>query len=219
MRYTTGWCKMSKIAAEKAKSAEHQNNTAHLKNEQEDIDTKSEHLEAVQDSLAERLRGGDRTAAAELVELYYRQIYLYMRRLGHDRQVSEDLTQDSFLNAWYHIGQLREGKALSSWLYRIAGNVSRLYWRKHKGKKTVSIEWIDSADGAMPDAGKTGQYEELEQLQSAVAQLPAKLKEVIILHYMQHLTIAEAAEAAGIREGTFKSRLGRALKILRKQLP
>jgi DNA-directed RNA polymerase specialized sigma24 family protein len=36
---------------------------------------------------------------------------------------------------------------------------------------------------------------------------------------MQHLTIAEAAEAAGIREGTFKSRLGRALKILRKQLP
>lgn len=219
MRYIMGWCKMGKIAAEKTKSAEHQGDSAHHKEEREDIDTKGEHLEAVQDSLAERLRGGDRTAAAELVELYYRQIYLYMRRLGHDRQVSEDLTQESFLNAWYHIGQLREGKALSSWLYRIAGNVSRLYWRKHKGKKTVSIEWIDSADAAIPDAGKTGQYEELEQLHSAVAQLPVKLKDVIILHYMQHLTIAEAAEAAGIREGTFKSRLGRALKILRKQLP
>jgi len=75
-------------------------------------------LEDGHDSLASRLKDGDRVAAAELVEMYYRRIFLYMRRLGHDRQVSEDLTQESFLNAWYHIGQLKEGKALASWLYR-----------------------------------------------------------------------------------------------------
>ena len=142
-----------------------------------------------------------------------------MRRLGHDRQVSEDLTQESFLNAWYHIGQLKEGKALASWLYRIATNVSKLYWRRHKGKKVVSIEWIDAPEDKILDADKSGQYEQLEQLRQVVAQLPVKLREVIVLHYMQHLTIAQAAEAASVRPGTFKSRLGRALKILRKQLP
>jgi RNA polymerase sigma-70 factor (ECF subfamily) len=142
-----------------------------------------------------------------------------MRRLGHDRQESEDLTQESFLNAWYHIGQLKDGKALASWLYRIASNVSRLYWRRHKGKKIVSIEWIDAPEDRIAQSNTSSEYEQLEALRQAVAQLPIKLKEVVVLHYMQHLTIAEAAKAVGIRQGTFKSRLSRTLKILRKKLP
>jgi RNA polymerase sigma factor (sigma-70 family) len=65
---------------------------------------------------------------------------------------------------------------------------------------------------------KISHYEELARLQEAVARLPWKLGKAIVLHYMQHLTIVEAAEAAGVREGTFKSRLNRALQILRKQV-
>jgi len=205
--------------AKKLKSTEHEVDSAHRITERQNIDTKDEHLEDRQDSLAARLRNGDRSAAAELVGMYYQQIFLYMRRLGHDRQVSVDLTQESFLNAWYHIGQLKDGKALASWLYRIASNVSKLYWRRHKGKKLLSVEWIDTPEKAIIDSDRSSEYEQLEQLQQAVGQLPIKLKEVIVLHYMQHLTIAQAAEAAGIRQGTFKSRLSRALKILRKQLP
>ena len=201
----------------KAKLAEHRPDSAHHKSKDQKAGMKSEPVEDKQDSLVERLRAGDRGAAAELVELHYHQIYLYMRRLGHDRQISEDLTQECFLSAWYHIGQLREGKALGGWLYRIAGNVSRLYWRKHKGKKAVSIEWIDTPEHNVSNGDEIGEYEQLEQLQVAVGRLPLRLKEVIILHYMQHLTISQAAQAAGIKEGTFKSRLGRALKTLRKQ--
>jgi len=209
---------MVEIMAKKRIPAEQNTEPAHLKDEQQEVRANSDRREAPEESLAARLRAGDRDAAAELVELYYRRIYLYMRRLGHDRQVSEDLTQESFLNAWYHIGQLKEGKALCSWLYRIAGNVSRLYWRRHKGKKMVSIEWVDAPESRILENSKNEQYEQLEQLRDAVGRLPARLKEVIVLHYMQHLTIAHAADAAGIRQGTFKSRLSRALKILRKQL-
>lgn len=205
--------------AKKLKSPEHEADSAHRIGEPQSIDTKDDHLEDGQDSLAARLRDGDRAASAELVEMYYQQIFLYMRRLGYDRQVSEDLTQESFLNAWYHIGQLKEGKALASWLYRIASNVSKLYWRRHKGKKIVSIEWIDAPEDRIVESDRSSEYEQLEQLRQAVGQLPIKLKEVIVLHYMQHLTIAEGAKAASIRQGTFKSRLSRALKILRKQLP
>jgi len=205
--------------AKKLKSPEQKADSAHRRDKRQSIDTKDDHLEDGHDSLAARLKDGDRAAAAELVEMYYEQIFLYMRRLGHDRQVSEDLTQESFLNAWYHIGQLKEGKALASWLYRIASNVSKLYWRRHKGKKMVSIEWIDAPEDRIVESDRSSEYEQLERLRQAVGQLPIKLKEVIALHYMQHLTISQGAKAADIRQGTFKSRLSRALKLLRKQLP
>ena len=87
-----------------------------------------------------------------------------MRRLGHDRQVSEDLTQESFLQAWQHIGQLREGKALNGWLYRIAANVSKLYWRKHQGRKAVVIEGMDTPDSDEVQYDKVERNEQLEQL-------------------------------------------------------
>jgi len=58
----------------------------------------------------------------------------------------------------------------------------------------------------------------LNRLKDAVAGLPWKLRQTVVLHYMQHMTIAEAAEAAEVRQGTFKSRLNRALNILRKRI-
>jgi len=141
-----------------------------------------------------------------------------MRRLGHDPQVSEDLTQESFLNAWYHISQLKKGKALNGWLYRIAANVSKLYWRKHQGRKAVVIEGMDVPDNGNAQYDKVERREQLEQLVNTITRLPIKLKQTVVLHYLQQLTIAESAKAAGIREGTFKSRLNRALKALRKQV-
>jgi len=170
------------------------------------------------DLLAARLKAGNQAAAAELVDIYYQQIYLFMRRLGHSSQVSEDLTQESFLQAWQHIGQLRTGKALNSWLYRIAANASSLYWRRHRSRKAVRVEMINVSDSGENESDKVGNLEQLGQMRNIVATLPIKLRQAVVLHYMQHLTIAEAAEAAGIRKGTFKSRLNRALKTLRSQI-
>jgi RNA polymerase sigma-70 factor (ECF subfamily) len=201
---------------EKTKLAEQKPDVAYLTSEQRDAGANKELLSQSRDSLYARLRAGDRTAAAELVDEYHEQIYLFMRRLGHDRQISEDLTQETFFNAWHHIGQLKNDKALNGWLYRIAGNVSRLYWRRHKHSEVVGIEDVDLPDSSQAGPDAAGRREQLEQLKDAVTRLPVKLRETIVLHYMQQLTIAEAAEIAGIRQGTFKSRLNRALRTLRK---
>jgi RNA polymerase sigma-70 factor (ECF subfamily) len=176
-----------------------------------------EYSEQRRNSLAARLSAGNRAAAAELVDIYSQQLYMFFRRLGHSSQVSEDLTQECFVAAWQHIGQLRSGKTLNSWMYRIAGNVSKVYWRGHKVSKAVSIDGIDVVDGSEPESKKSGRSEELGRLRNSVAELPVKLRQAVVLHYMQHLTIVEAAEAAGVRCGTFKSRLNRALKILKKR--
>jgi len=166
------------------------------------------------ESLAMRLKAGNRNAATELVDAYYKQIYVFMRRAGYGRQTSEDLTQECFLQAWHHIGQLRNDKALNSWLYRIATNVARQHWRKHKNDEYSDVEVFE----LQANERRADSSEELRRLSRAVAELPGKFREPVILHYMQHLTIAEAAEAAQITKGTFKSRLSRALKTLRKQM-
>jgi len=177
-------------------------------------------LENIKASLVSRLLDGDKRAAQELVDQFYQSIYLYMRRLGHNRQTSEDLTQESFLRAWKHIGQLRNTRALSSWLYHIAGNVSNQYWRQHRGKDDVSIDEIAPPDDVTSsESSRTTENEEqIYRLKSAIEKLPVKLKQAVVLHYMQHLTIAQTAETMGLREGTLKSRINRALKILKNKL-
>jgi RNA polymerase sigma-70 factor (ECF subfamily) len=171
--------------------------------------------------LAARLRAGEHDAAAELVDAWYRQIYLFMRRLGHNRQTSEDLTQETFFHAWQHIGQLRDGEMLNSWLYRIAANVSRHHWRLTRNEELLGISVTEEfavPDGSSTSSEAVGNAELLNLLNRIVAELPMKLKEAVVLHYMQHLTISEAAEAIGVRQGTYKSRLNRALKVIKNQL-
>jgi RNA polymerase sigma-70 factor (ECF subfamily) len=215
--YTGKVTREEKIVEKKAVTTEQETDLAHPNGCKQGLREKGQDLQKRRNSLAYRLRAGRHDAAAELVDIYYEQMYLYMRRLGHGRQVSEDLTQEIFLQAWQHIGQLRNDGALNSWLYHIASNVSRLYWRRHKGKETASIEGFDVLDRSDAEA-RIGDFEQFERLRNAVERLPRKLREVVVLHYMQHLTICEAAEATGIREGTFKSRLNRALNSLREQI-
>ncbi len=204
-----------------AQATEQKPENAHLTADREVAIEQPHPVSAVQtDStvLAGRLRHGEHAAAAEFVDRYYERIYLFMRAMGHDRQISEDLTQETFLRAWYHIGQLRDGKALNGWLFRIAGNVSRLHRRRGKGKDPVNLDGIEPSVGGMDGSLRAGQREQVEHLQEAVARLPWKLRQAVVLHYMEQLTIAEAADAAGIREGTLKSRLNRGLEALRKEV-
>jgi RNA polymerase sigma-70 factor (ECF subfamily) len=202
----------------KAHTAEQGRHVAHLDPKMAVSTRQPQTSEKDQLDLAKRLRHGERAAAETLVEMYYERIYLFMRAMGHDSQRSEDLTQEAFMRAWYHIGQLRNGKALTGWLFRIASNVSRLHWRKHKHSDRVHSDQAEPAEGGVDGLARAGQREEFAHLHEAVARLPWKLRQVIVLHYMDQLTIAEAAEAAQIRTGTLKSRLNRALEALRKQM-
>jgi RNA polymerase sigma-70 factor (ECF subfamily) len=217
LRYTVYLALYGETMAKNPELTEQMAELAHLQHTKS-IPTKIHRHQDSQDLLAARLLTGEHEAAVELVDSYYEQIYMFMRRLGHSRQVGEDLTQEIFMQAWLHIGQLRDGKALNSWLYRIASNASKLYWRKHKGRETASLEILNLTDVDIAGHHKAEYSEQVSRLKIAVEKLPWKLKQAIVLHYMQHLSIAKAAEAACIREGTFKSRLNRALGILRKHV-
>src|SRR4030043_184250 len=127
-----------------------------------------EYSEQRQNSLAARLRAANPAAAAELVDIYYQQLYTFFRRLGHSCQASEDLTQECFIAAWQHIGQLRNGSMLNSWIYGIAGNISKVYWRSHKADKAVNLDGFDVPDGGELESEKSGRSEQVGRLKNAV---------------------------------------------------
>jgi RNA polymerase sigma-70 factor, ECF subfamily len=199
-----------------ARAAEQDRASAHLDIAQmNDVPESDPAVQIDPTSLARRLHQGEKTAAEELVDAYYRRVYVLMRAMGYDRHTSEDLTQETFMRTWAHIGQLRDGKALTGWVFRIAGNVARLHWRKQKHLGIAP----DADDTPTDGSERAGWHEEHARVREAVSKLPWKLRQAVVLHYMNQLSIAEAAEAAGIRQGTLKSRLNRALETLRKEFP
>ena len=169
------------------------------------------------DSLAARLRSGNRPAAEEFVTLYIGSVYQLLRRLGHSHHISEELTQEAFMTAWQKIGQLRDGRALDTWLFRITVNCSREFWRRSKKNGCLEIELIKDCVVA-PEQGPDAEEKEIMAvLINDVSKLPVKLREVIVLHYLQDLTIASTAEILDVTKGTVKSRICRALIKLRSQ--
>jgi RNA polymerase sigma-70 factor (ECF subfamily) len=174
-------------------------------------------VEQERDLLTNRLLAGERAAAEELIDKYYEQIYLFFRRMGHSRQTSEDLTQECFIRVWQHIGQLKYARATGSWLYNIAGNLSKSYWRRNR--RFLSVDsGLELIDAKHQDTPVMEREEELLRLKEMVFLLPFKLRGVVVLHYLQQLTIMEAAEAMGVSEGTIKSRLHKALRVLKKKM-
>jgi len=174
-------------------------------------------LEQNIDLLTNRLLGGERAAAEELVDKFYQQIYLFFRRMGHSPQTSEDLTEECFIHIWQNTAHLKYERALVSWIYSIAGNISRTYWRKNK--RYVSLDsGLEIIDSSQQGPSLIEHNEELAKLKKMILLLPFKQRQVIVLHYFQKLAIGDCAEAAGVGKGTLKSRLNRALRFLRKKM-
>ena len=115
----------------------------------------------------------------------FEQIYLFVRRLGHDRQMSEDLTQETFLHAWQHIGQLRNGRALGGWLYRIAANLAKSHWRTKNSSEQGILDEANVA--AVKHQLDSSDLEHPDVLSKSVSRLPMKFRQVVVLQGRFHL--------------------------------
>lgn len=136
--------------------------------------------------------------------------YYYLK----DRQKAEDVTQDVFVRLITNRPQLESGHE-KAWLFKVALNKCRDYWRGAWFRNTVlghpAMELFPAPDEIEGIARS-------EALARAVADLPGEFKEVVLLHYYQGFGITEIAEILDIAEGTVSSRLSRARKKLAKLL-
>lgn len=136
--------------------------------------------------------------------------------LLHDRQLAEDVSQETFLHAWQRRGQLRDADKLRPWLTQIAANLCRQKMRRRSWRALVLRERIDEsiADSRHGPEQVAMEGELIEQ----VLQLPYKYREVIVLFYYQSWSIDEISAWLHQSAGTVKSKLARARRLLRTKL-
>jgi RNA polymerase sigma-70 factor, ECF subfamily len=157
-----------------------------------------------------RLRRNDRDACRDLIDRTHGMVFGYLRNLGADRALAEDLTQETYAKAWRQIGTLREAGSLRAWLMTIARN-ELLQVRRARVPQGDPLDPADEPpdrDRPTPDP----------MLRRAVAGLEDTLRETIALHYFHGLSLREIGAVAGVPAGTIKSRLNRALGRLREMI-
>lgn len=160
-----------------------------------------------------------------LMNAYGRDLYSFCCRTTRNKQEAEDLYQDTFLKLY----EIRENVAITtnpkSFLMGISVNLYRNYKRKlFARQKITGIEYsieetvIDIPSKEQLTEEQILMHEKYQILRDAVRGLPDKYRIPVLLFYMEELTIKEMAHILKLPEGTVKSRIHRAKKILKERL-
>jgi len=180
--------------------------------------------------LIDRVLSGSQPAFVELIKKYERLVYHIIFRLVRNKQHHEDLGQDVFIKVYTNLKKFKGDSKLSTWIARIAYNTSLNFLEK----KRVSLldDLIDNSDdedfstSALENVSSEGDLPDLlleknvgaGQLQDAINLLPAKFKAVLTLYHMEEMKYKEIAVITDLPEGTVKSYLFRARKMLKDSL-
>jgi RNA polymerase sigma-70 factor, ECF subfamily len=164
-------------------------------------------------SLLERFTKGDPAAFEELFRQFQGKVYAWIVRVVRDPAAAEDLTVETFWRIHRARGRFDSQKDFAGWAYRIATNLALSHLR-YKPLQQLVPEQMAADDPRDPAL----QAEVKEKIQDAVAKLPPKLQLAVTMALIEDRPYREIAEALGIAEGTVKSRVFRAVRILRKKL-
>jgi len=166
---------------------------------------------------------GDRRAFGQIVERYQRLLCSLAYSATGQLSQSEDLAQDTFVDAWRQLATLREPEKLRSWLCGILRfKISHL--RRADGREPVrqaesiddSADFLPSNDQPAPDLA--AHNEEQALMWSALQRVPENYREPLILYYREHRSIEHVAAALDLTEDNVKQRLARGRKILQEQV-
>jgi RNA polymerase sigma factor (sigma-70 family) len=168
-----------------------------------------------------RAKRGDTHAYEELVHAYqgiaFRTAYVIARNAAD----AEEAAQDGFVKAHRALGRFRRGAELRPWLLRIVANEARNRRRSAGRRERLALRAaaeVRPGDAVPSPEAALLAGEQRERLLAAVAALPEEHRDAIACRYLLDLSEAETAAALGVRPGTVKSRLSRALARLREDL-
>jgi len=181
-------------------------------------------------SLVTTLRRGDPTAAEDLVSAYGDRAYRLATRITCDPQDAEEAVQDAFLSAIRKIDSFRGESAFRSWLYRIVANAAYQCCRRRRRSADVSLDKLlpvfdehgrhvaPVADWSMIVDDPARQTELRMVLRTAIDELPAGYRAVVVLRDVEGCSHQEIAESLGLTVVNVKMRVHRARLFLRKRL-
>ena len=166
-----------------------------------------------------RCRRGESAAFRQLVEHWERPLLYYIRRLLGTTGVEWDVLQEVWLRVFRGIASLREPRSLPVWLYRIARRAAMRHLREQYADPAIDSSAPDlDAIEADIDQRLCFTAQDAEQFHRALGRLPLAFREVLTLHFLEEMPVAQVAEVIGIPPGTVKSRLYHAKRALRDLL-
>lgn len=170
--------------------------------------------------LIRRLQAGDLEALGQLYDLHKRLVYRTALGITGDPEAAADLLQETFLRLHRFSRHLDTERPLEPWLYRVTTNLAYT-WVKRQKRWLQPLEEI--ADWLMGDGHERPSYmveldEEWEQVQRAMTSLPLPQRTVVVLYYLNDLSLKEIAEVLDVPIGTVKSRLHYGRKSLKRAL-
>ena len=182
------------------------------------------------DVVALALEGRD-AAHRELIKRYERPVFSLVFRMVRDRELAEDLTQDTFVKVLSHLDRYRSDFKFSSWLFKIANNVAIDHLRRrqldtvsmHGSPNAVTAEAQESTRFDVADTAENA-LDEMEAkelgsaIERAIAQLRPEYRSCIMLRHVEGRSYEEIASTLDLPLGTVKTYIHRARHELRRAL-
>lgn len=162
--------------------------------------------------LIERCKQGDKAAFHRLYQLHAGRVYALCRKLTGRDSLAEEATQEVFIQVWKTLSHYRGDSQFSTWLHRVASNVTISYLRSQKSfwKQMFNIDDEVGAHLIAPDDTHSVPFEQY------VMRLPERARLVFVLHAIEGYRHEEIAGMMKIASGSSKAQFHRAKQLLKE---
>lgn len=167
-----------------------------------------------------QLQEGSLNALGELYDRHQQMVYRTALAVTGDPATAADLLQDVFLRMYRFAGHIDPDRPLEPWLYRTTTNLTYTWVKRHKRLLRPledMAEWLSGGKKHSPSY-IAEQDEEWEDIHKAIARLPFLQQMVVVLYYINDLSLQEISEILDVPVGTVKSRLYYSRQVLKKSL-
>jgi RNA polymerase sigma-70 factor (ECF subfamily) len=155
------------------------------------------------------IQGGSLDALGIIYDRHRGLVYRTALAISNDPEAAADLLQDVFLRLFRFAERIDPERPLEPWLYRVTANQSYTWVKRHQ-RWTQPLdeiaEWLSSGVKNSPQY-ITEQDDESKRIQSAITKLSLPQRVVVVMYYLNDLSLSEISEILEIPEGTVKSRL------------
>ncbi|MBT5018062.1 MAG: sigma-70 family RNA polymerase sigma factor [Planctomicrobium sp.] len=162
--------------------------------------------------LVEDAKKGNREAFGELVHRYESRLQRVIGRFVFDADITDDLSQETFIRVYEKLDQFDPARRFSPWLFRIGVNLTLDYLRKKKRRVWAVLftdrsvdRWIET-----PDADPRPTQDLQQEVRATIQQIPEKYRTVLVLRDMENFSTSEIAAILDRKEATIRWRLAEA---------
>lgn len=179
-------------------------------------------MAASMENPAEEIQDFDR-----VVETYQAAVFRFVLASLRDRDAAETLTQDCFMRAYRHRNKFRGSASVKTWLMQIAVNLVRdrarnrrfQFWRRTQLSAVDACDLKDCIGNRdMSPESQTVLNQQVRRIWQAASSLSEMQRSVFLLRFVEEMDLLEIADVLGVKEGTVKSHLSRALNNIREYM-